>query len=160
MRTIKLLKVLGRKNYFIMCILSTITMAFLYPYIQSLGNLESWFKLISPLNFALYVLFSVLFGVTVTLHIYNIREIKVCQLRAFESGVLGVVIGFFVSQCPVCVSFLTLFLPATAVVILTLYNTYLNILAIILLLITIYLLGGLEKENKKMKNFKKSKKIT
>ncbi len=156
MRNIKLLMVLERKNYFILCVLLTISMAILYPYIQSLGNLEEWFMTITPPNFILYIVFSVLFGVAMTLQIYNIKEIKMCQLRTVESSIASVVAEFFVVQCPVCISFLTLFLPATAIALLTLYNVYISLFAVVLLIVTIYLLGGFKTEKKK-KSKRKSK---
>jgi len=138
---IKLLDIIKRKKYFFMWLSSTLLMMVFYPYVQSLGKVESWLKTINTVNMSLCIIFSAIFGITVMLQIYNNREVRKCHIHAIGENILGVV-GFFVNQCPICVSFISLFFLATSILMITTYSIYIFLLAIILLLPTTYIFGG------------------
>lgn len=134
--------VLHQKKYAAIAIISSVVMAFIYPYAQTLGNnIDLWFEVIDPLNFMLYIIFSALFGPLVALQIHNLRQPKICKISA-GSGAFSSIISFSAIQCPGCVSLASLFLPISATTFLATYNSILTSISIALLLVGMYMLGG------------------
>lgn len=141
----KLTEALKNRLYFSLAVVFAILMGTFYPYIQSLGNIDIWFQNVSPLNFILYIVFSVLFGVLVSFHIYRIREHKVRNAKSLCSGVSGSLIGFLFGYCTGCVSLISLILPFSAVAFLAAYSLLFTLIGVLLLLFSLYLLHGFEK---------------
>ena len=150
----KLIRILKDKNYLFIAIISAVLMTLIYPYLQVIlnggfYNYFFWFELIlsqSILNFILYLVFSILFGLVVSINIYNLKN-RTCSIKGSSgSASFGSILAIFTSQCSACVSLATLFLPISAVGLLVKYNTLINLISIGILLLSIYLVGGFKKE--------------
>ena len=84
----KIISILKKRNYAIIAIVSAISMALIYPYLQvalngGFYNYFFWFEIIlnqSILNFILYLLFSILFGLVVSINIYNWKN-RTCSIK-------------------------------------------------------------------------------
>ncbi len=146
---IKLLDVLKKKTHLSIFIVATIAMLFTYPYIQSLGLIEIWFLLITPLNLVLYIIFSVLFGLVLSMQIYVMRQPKTCSISgrvgSAGSGAVGSFIAFITVACPACFSFISLFLPFGAIAFIATYNTILLVLSLFVMVLALYLLGSFKR---------------
>ena len=142
----KLFKILKQEKYLAIAIVAAIAMLIVYPLFQSLGNLSTWLTFISPLNFVLYVVFSVLFGVTVGVQYYSFKEKqKSCELKSASSQV-GSILGVFAFQCPACVPVLAQVLGFNTVIFLSAYKTQLILIGIALMLVSLHLLGSFKSE--------------
>ena len=100
--------------------LSSFGMAVVYIVIQAWAigghqNLDIWFSVIPKVNLALIVLFSLLFGLLLTLQI-DVFKKKTCSIGSktagASGGVFGTALAFIVPACPACVSIATIILPA------------------------------------------------
>jgi uncharacterized membrane protein YqaE (UPF0057 family) len=149
----KILSVLRIKNYKLIAIFAAIAMALVYPYLQvalngGFFNYFFWFEVLlqeSILNAVLYLAFSVLFGLVVSLSIYNWKN-RTCSIKGgVGSGGAASLLGIFTSQCSACLSLASLFLPITAVGALAVYNTVFNFISIGVLLLSLYMMGGFKK---------------
>ncbi|MEK6852422.1 MAG: hypothetical protein AABX59_00955 [Nanoarchaeota archaeon] len=153
----RILNILKNKKYLALAVISALVMLVAYPLIQTyvsggINVIDLWFTVTKPINLVLYALFSILFGLFLTLHIYNLRQ-KVCSIKekrtSASSGGIGTILAVLVPQCPACLSLVALFLPAATAVsvagFLSKYNTLLLILSTTLLILGIYLLKGFEK---------------
>lgn len=149
---IRLLEVLKIKRYALIALIFSLGMALIYPYLQvalngGFYNYGFWFEVIlsqSKLNFVLYLLFSILFGVVVSYSIYSWKH-KKCGVKSLGSGGFGSIVAMLTSQCSACLSLASLFLPAAAVSAFFVYNTLFNFISIGALLLSIYLMGGFYK---------------
>ena len=146
----KIFEVLKTRKYGSIALISAMAMVIVYPYLQvalngGLFNYGFWFEIIlsqSVLNFFLYLAFSALFGLVVSLSIYN-WQTRTCSVKgSIGSGGVGGVIGIFTSQCSACISLASLFLPTAAVGALAVYSTAFNFVSIGFLVLAIYLMGG------------------
>lgn len=159
---IKQLHILKNKLYLTIFLISSLFMLILYPVLQTLAtgsihNIDLWFKLSPKQNLLLLILFSILFGLLLTMQIYNLKD-KTCSIKhktaSASTGSIGAIIAFLVPACPACLSLASLIIPAALalpfVQFVTKFNTQLLILSILLTLIGIYLLGGF-KDNLKWK---------
>lgn len=142
--------VLNTRKYRLIAFLSSVGMLLLYPYIQvilngGLYNYFFWFEVIleqSLLNFALYIAFSILFGIVMSMIIYSWKN-RTCGLKgSVGSGGVGSTLAVLTSQCSACISLASLFLPIGAVATFAVYNTALNFVSIGALLLAIYLMKG------------------
>lgn len=116
-----------------------------YPWLQSVGNVDIWFAVIEPWNLALYLAFSLLFGLMVSLQVHSFRK-KTCSIRGSSApGLAGTIGGFFVLQCPSCAVLLSFFMPLNAIIFIATYNTWLTLGTIALMLLAVHLLGGFRK---------------
>ncbi len=148
----KLLEVLKSRNYAYIALISSLGMALIYPYLQvalngGIYNYLFWFENIlstSILNFILYLIFSLLFGVSVSFSIYSWKN-RACNIKAISSGSFGGTLAVLTSQCSACISLASFILPATAVTALALYNTMFNFVSISAILLAIHLMGGFRK---------------
>ncbi len=133
-------------KYLLITVLATLAMLIVYPAIQSLGQVAIWFAVIEPANLAVYVIFSILFGLLVSLQVYTKREAKACPVgKSAGFGSVGTLAGFFIAQCPTCALLLSLFLPFPAILLVSQYNLALTLGSMALLLLGIHLLGGFRK---------------
>ncbi|MBI4019829.1 MAG: hypothetical protein HY367_00740 [Candidatus Aenigmarchaeota archaeon] len=146
----KLGTILRKKMYGTISAISTLAMLAAVPIVQSipngLNNIDLWFKLISPLNFALYVLFSITFGLMLSLQVYNLREVKSCPIkRSASAGGVATFMGFIISACPACISLASFFLPLGAALALEANSPLVYLASILLMLLGVHLLGGFRK---------------
>lgn len=150
---LQLFLVLKKLAYFLLAVLSAIAMLALYIYSQVLGNIHNvdiWFSIIPWYNAVLTLIFASLFGATVSYQVFLWRQPKTCPVRqrvksagSTSLGTLGI---FLVAQCPACASLGALFLPLSAMVVLSEYSWLINLVGIGLLVFTLHYLGGFKKE--------------
>lgn len=82
-----------------------IVMFFITPLIQSLNTslaFEIWFRDLyqKPLNLALYIIFSVLFGMYVTFYLYSKNSCINCKTsKVTKSRIAGTFLGFMIGVC-------------------------------------------------------------
>lgn len=145
----KVIDVLRIKKHLALAVASTLTLIGFYAYSQVLfiaENIDLWFAIAPRLNLALFLIFSGLFGVTFSYQIYLWRQPKVCPLKKQSTpGMIGVIVSFFVVQCPACASLGALFLPISVLGVLTVFSIPITLASIALLLVTLFRLGGFRK---------------
>lgn len=155
----KILKILKNKNYLLLAISSSLFMLIIYPLLQAyatggLQNLDLWLKVIPKLNFMLVILFSILFGLLLTLQIFNLKT-KICSIKnktvSASIGTFGTVLAFLAPACPACLSIVSLLIPAalslSLIQFLVKFNTTVLIISNILMILGLLLLGGFKSEN-------------
>ena len=145
----KILEVLRIPRYAIIAVLATIGMIGVYAFTQVLfivENLDLWFTVIPLQNLILFLVFSGLFGITLSYQIYMWKQPKTCSLKKKSApGTIGTMISFLVVQCPACASLGALFLPLSAISLLTTFSIWITVGSIALVLFTLIRLGGLSK---------------
>ncbi len=142
----KLLSVLSGGRYVVIALVATIAMLVAFPLFQSFGNPQIWFTFIKPLNFALYLLFSTLFGITaaVQYHAYKEKQ-NSCTIKGASANA-GSILGIFAFQCSACVPVLAQIFGLGTVTFLSVYKTQLIIIGMIFMIVSLYLLGAFKKE--------------
>ena len=144
-REMKLFKILSEKRYLATAVAATFVMLLIFPTFQSLGNLDIWFTFISPLNFVLYMIFSILFGITMSIQYHSFRQkIQACELKSASSQA-GSILGIFAFQCPACIPILAQALGFNTVIFLSAYRTPLMLIGLVLMFVSLYLLGAFTK---------------
>jgi len=144
----RIIDALKDKKSLIWGIITTLLVGIILPIIQTgflQNSLNSWILTIlkSPLNASLYIIFSLITGVVISLYIYNKKEIKSCNLKkGSRFGVIGTFFGFFIGVCPACVGLIGLLFPLSISLTLTYYGWIFMLLAIILQLFSIRYLKG------------------
>ena len=159
----KTFKILRNKKDFIIAISSSLFMLILYPILQTLAtgglkNLDLWFAIIPKINLLMVIIFSILFGLLLTLQIHNFN-LKTCSLKSksisASSGSIGAFLGILVPACPACISIATLILPAAVgiqfVQVIVKFNTIILLASIILMILGILILGGFKNETPRPK---------
>ncbi len=128
--------------------LAALSIFFLLPLLQLIKTPLSfaiWYSSLTakPLNAALYVLFSALFGVLIALYIYDEKCGAACVKKSdISAGFGGAVLGFVVGICPACFSLIGVVLPLSGSIFLTKFSPIFTLFAIFILLFSIYRLGG------------------
>ncbi len=153
----RVLNILKNKRYLALAIVSGLIMVIVFPLLQvqatgGLQNLDLWFEVIPPLNLALVVVFSVLFGLLLSFQVYNFKS-KICSVQKKAASATGggfaAFLGILVPACPACISIVTLILPVSlGISVAGFFMKYSSLLlsgSIALLLLGIYLLGGFKK---------------
>lgn len=125
---------------------ATIGIFFLNPLIQSISTplaFQIWFADIfqKPLNASLYVGFSILFGMFVSLYLFSKKQCLDCKPNV-KSGVGGSALGFMLGVCPACFSFVGLLLPLSGSLFLTAYSPLFMLVSIGIILFSIYKMAG------------------
>jgi len=148
----KIIDVMKMKKYIALAIISSVVMSMIYVYTQVLGNLHNvdlWLTIIPWYNAILFTIFSILFGITFAYQVYLWKQPKVCsagtKAKAAGTGSIGTLGTFLVAQCPACASISALFLPISAITILTQFSWLINLASIGLLLFTLRYLGAFKK---------------
>lgn len=144
---------LGDPRYAMLSALLACGMIALYVYSQVLGNLANvdvWVANLSDERAVLVLMFSILFGVTLTYQLKLWTGPRTCTIKRQAKGTgasgLSTIGIFLVSQCPACASLGALFLPLSAVTFLGAYAEWITAGSIVLLLFTLHYLGALEHE--------------
>jgi len=113
-----IIEILKKKKYLAIAISSAIVIGILFPIIQTgflLNTIDVWFLTLldKPLNAALYLTFSAVFGIMVALQVFNLKECKTCKVNVknSSSGFGGAFLGFVFGICPACIGLIGLFLP-------------------------------------------------
>jgi hypothetical protein len=95
-----LVKVIKEKPLLVVAL--TVVMFFVTPIIQSFNTslaFEIWFRDLyqKPLNSSLYIIFSVLFGMFMTLYLYSRNRCTECKTgKPTKSGIAGTLLGFMI----------------------------------------------------------------
>jgi len=139
-------------------IVAAISVAIVLPIIQTgffQNSFESWFLTLvkSPLNTSLFIIFSLLFGASISLQVYNLSNKRICKdcnsktnKKGFGFGAVGAVFGSLVGVCPACIGLVGLIFPLGTSLTLTYYGWVFMLIAIGIMTLSIYLLGGFKKE--------------
>lgn len=142
-----------------------IAMFFIIPVIQNFNTslaFEIWFRDLyqKPINSILYIVFSILFGIFISLYLYSRNKCIKCDLKPTHStsGFVGSFLGFILGVCPACFSFIGFLLPLSTSIFLTTYTPFFTLLSIAIIIFSINKLGGFKKTNanifKKMSRLK------
>lgn len=128
-----------------------IIMFFITPIIQSINSplaLEIWFRdlLQKPTSAMMYGFFSILFGIFISLYLYNRSKCFDCKKEDTRPGFAGSTLGFVLGVCPACFSFIGFLLPLGTSIFLTTYSYMFIGLSIAIILFSIFKLGGFRKE--------------
>lgn len=118
----------------------------LNPLIQSITTslaFQIWLADITqkPLNASLYIGFSVLFGMFVTLYLFSKNQCIDCKPEA-KSGIGGSALGFVMGVCPACFSFVGFLLPLSGSLFLTAYSPLFTLVSIGIIVFSIYKMSG------------------
>ena len=132
-------------------IFSAIGIFFLVPVIQLINTplaFEIWYKTLldRPLNSALYVIFSVMFGALISLYFYAKNKCIDCKKSDVNTGFGGATLGFVLGVCPACFSLIGVVLPLGGSILLTQYAPAFTLLSIVIILFSIHRLGGFKKK--------------
>ena len=139
-----------KKNLWI-AIVSMVAILIILPVIQTgflQNSINAWFLTLikSPFNTLLYIIFSILFGAIIALQFYIVKNPKICKdcatKKGTSTGYFGASFGFLVGVCPACIGLLGLILPLGASITLTYYGWAFMLVAIGIMTVSIYLLGG------------------
>lgn len=127
-------------------IAAAIGIFFLNPLIQSISTslaFQIWFAdiLQKPLNASLYVIFSVLFGMFVSLYLFSKNRCIDCKPN-IKSGIGGSAFGFMLGVCPACFSFIGFLLPLSGSLFLTAYSPLFMLVSMGIILFSIYKMAG------------------
>jgi len=149
MRKMLLLESLREKPLF--AVFSAVGMFFVTPLIQSINTplaFDIWFADIvqKPHSSALYIAFSVLFGIFVSLYLYSKNKCIDCKPQT-KTGVGGTALGFLVGVCPACFSLIGFLLPLGGSIFLTTYSPVFLLVAIAIVIFSVYKMGGFKKSS-------------
>jgi hypothetical protein len=119
---------------------------FLNPLIQSASTslaFQIWFADIvqKPLNASLYVGFSILFGMFVSLYLFSKNQCLDCKPNV-KSGISGSALGLMLGVCPACFSFVGFLLPLSGSLFLTAYSPLFMLVSIGVIVFSIYKMAG------------------
>ncbi len=132
-------------------IAASIAIFFLLPLLQSITTplaFEIWFIDIinKPLSAALYIIFSILFGMYISLYIYSRKNVCIeCNNRSSKTGLLGSAFGFLIGVCPACFSFFAFLLPLSSSIVLSIYSPLFTLIAIVVIAYSIFRFGGFKR---------------
>ncbi len=130
----------------VIAITAALGIFFLTPLIQSMTTplaFHIWFIDIAqkPLNSIPYVVFSILFGMFISLYLYSKNKCIDCKPDA-KAGFGGSTLGFVLGVCPACFSFVGFLLPLSGSIFLTTYSPLFMIVAIGIILFSVHKMGG------------------
>jgi len=128
-------------------LLSSLGIFLLVPVIQSINTtlaFEIWYKTLldRPLNSILYIAFSVMFGMLISLYSYSKNKCIDCKKEDINAGFGGAALGFVLGICPACFSLIGVLLPLGGSIFLTTYAPIFTVLSITIILFSIQRLGG------------------
>jgi hypothetical protein len=130
-----------------------IAIFFITPIIQSFSTslaFEIWFRDLyqKPLNSFLYIVFSILFGLFISMYLYSQHKCTTCNTKTNShsaSGFIGSVLGFLLGVCPACFSFVGFLLPLSTSIFLSTYTPFFTLLSIAIIIFSINKLEGFKK---------------
>ena len=148
----KILELVHDKKYLFLAVFFSVFMAFLYPFVQvlpqGLNNFWFWFTILTPVSFILYIIYSLLFGITFSFIILGYRH-KICSVSkssgAKFSGTLGTAITIILPQCGACISLAAIFLPLSVVSLFLRYKIEVMAVSIALLVFSLWISGAFNK---------------
>ncbi len=146
------LKMLKEPKYLGLAVGLSLLMLIVYPTIQvlpqGLNNFWFWFSLLTPLRWGLYLLYGILFGITLSFFLWQ-KSKKVCSFKKATSGgflgLIGSFLGTSMPLCPACLSWIALLLPFSFALSLAKYSIEIMGFSILLLFLALWFLGGFQK---------------
>ena len=132
-------------------IFSAIGIFLLVPVIQLAVTplaFEIWYRTLidRPLNSILYIIFSAMFGMLISLYLYAKNKCLDCKKSDVNAGFGGATLGFVLGVCPACFSLIGVVLPLSGGILLTQYAPAFTSLSILIILFSIHKLGGFKKK--------------
>lgn len=132
-------------------IFSAIGIFLLVPIIQLAVTplaFEIWYRTLidRPLNSILYIIFSIMFGMLISLYVYAKNKCIDCKKSDVNAGFGGATLGFVLGLCPACFSLIGVLLPLSGSIFLTAYAPAFTALALGIILFSIHRLGGFKKK--------------
>ena len=138
-------KVLHKKNYFILFLISGLLYGIVYALMTNLidlryglSNINVSFDRISILFFTV---FSLLGGMLISLQVFAIKN-KQKSMKSARVGFLGAFLSFFNVTCPFCKPLLLSLLGFSGSLAILKYGLALAFVSLILLLVSIYLVAS------------------
>ncbi len=133
----------------VIAILSAVGIFLLSPLIQNFNTslaFQIWFTDIvqKPASSAPYIVFSILFGMFISLYYYSKNKCIDCK-KDVRTGFGGGTLGFLLGVCPACFSFIGFLLPLGGSLFLTQYSPLFMVLSIGIILFSINKMGGFKK---------------
>lgn len=130
-------------------VISTVGIFFVNPLIQSLSTplaFQIWSTdiLQKPESSIPYIIFSILFGIFVSLYLYSRNKCIDCKPDA-RTGFGGSAFGFVLGVCPACFSFIGFLIPLGGSIFLTRYYPVFIAISIAIILFSICKMGGFRK---------------
>ncbi|TAK18288.1 MAG: hypothetical protein EPO37_05690 [Nitrosarchaeum sp.] len=134
------------KEKLVIAITASIGIFFLTPLIQGITTslaFDIWFADIvhKPLSSIPYGIFSVLFGMFISLYLYSKNKCTDCKPGA-KTGFGGSTLGFVLGVCPACFSFIGFLLPLSGSIFLTTYSSLFMLVAIGIVSFSIHKMDG------------------
>lgn len=146
-----ILNVLGRRNYFILFLVSGILYGLIYSVMTKLIDLRFGLKYINysftNVSITFFVIFSILGGILISLQVFAIKN-RQKSLKYANVGFVGTFLSFFNVTCPFCKPLLLSLIGFSGSLVILKYGLTLALLSIVLLLASIYLVTlNLDKSN-------------
>lgn len=146
-----LFKILTQKKYFLIFVIFSLAMGLVYPLLQvapqGLNNFWFWFGLLKPIDWLLYLLYSVVFGLSFSVFVWR-NDKKLCSTsQLWQSGILGFFSSFFatlIPLCPQCFSYLVFVIPTTGLSFLAEYRREIMLVVVGLMGVSLWLLGAFD----------------
>lgn len=140
------------RKYLILGVLFAVFIMGLYAFLQvlpqGLNNFWFWFSILTPVGWVLYLLYGIVFGLTLSFFIWQ-RNKKVYPVRKMARGgilgTLGSFLGVTAPVCTGCLPWVALLFPTSFISSLLKYNYLIMVMSIALLLFALWLLGGFSK---------------
>lgn len=140
---------LRKKKYAILTIIFSCAMALFYPAVQVLPqgirHFWFWFTILKPLDWFLYIIYAVLFGLSSSFFLWRIDE-RICTTkRLWGSGIfsmIGMLVANIIPVCPSCLAFLFLLVPVYAMQFFLTYRVWLMAGAIGMMVLGLCILGA------------------
>ena len=134
--------ILGRRNYFILFLISGLLYGLIYAVMTNLIDLRFGLDNINlsftQVSLSFVVMFSILGGLLISLQVFAIRN-RQKSLKSANIGFIGAFLSFFNTTCPFCKPLLLSFIGFSGSIPILKYGFALAIISGVLLLISIYL---------------------
>ncbi|MBI2671809.1 hypothetical protein HYX16_02650 [Candidatus Woesearchaeota archaeon] len=143
--------VLSKRKYFVIALFSTLVMLSLYiisfsfitpRILTDIGMVKSVLSN-SPLQVILIILLTFLFGIWIAMQFYLLKEIKTNMVQPIVEATSSIFSGFLgglgaVGGCPACLVIIAAVIGSTATTFIFEYRTTILLLAIALIILSIY----------------------
>lgn len=126
--------------------LATMAFVFLWPSIP-LRGVSNWLQFLyyySPQNY-FYVILSILSGIYVGIYVYDRKVQSCCSIQNKKVGAAGSVLGVLLGACPACIPVLAFLLPLSVTIVLSRISLMFLIIAIAIMLFSVYRMNGFRK---------------
>jgi hypothetical protein len=119
---------------------------FLWPSIP-LRSITKWlqfFYFYTPQNY-FYAILAILSGIYVGIYVYNRKVAACCSIESVKTGAAGSITGILLGACPACIPVLAFLLPLSATIVLSRLSLVFLVIAILIMLFSIYRMNGFKR---------------